>query len=96
MATIPDNSETLFSFTRSPGDKLKSIGKDGEPLVLTVGGKAKYVIHDAATYRKLLDALDRAEAIAGIRRGLEEVARGETRPLSEVIAEKKRKYGLPD
>ena len=96
MATIPDNSETLTSFTREPGSKLKGIENGGEPLVLTVRGRAKYVIHDAASYRKLLDALDRAKAIAGIRRGLEEVERGETRPLADVIAEKKRKYGLPD
>lgn len=96
MATIPDNSETVASFTRAAASKLKRIEKAGEPLVLTVNGKAKYVIHDAGTYRKLLDALDQAEAIAGIRRGLEQVMKGETRPLSVVIAEKKRKYGLPD
>jgi hypothetical protein len=96
MATIPENRETLTSFTREPADKLKTIKTDGEPLILTVGGKAKYVIHDAASYRKLLDALDKAEAIAGIRRGLEDVAKGKTRPIDQVIAEKKRKYGLSD
>jgi PHD/YefM family antitoxin component YafN of YafNO toxin-antitoxin module len=96
MATISDNRETLSSFTREPASKLKTLRKDGEPLILTVGGKAKYVIHDAASYRKLLNALDRAEAIAGVRRGLQDVERGKTRPIADVIAGKKRKYGLPD
>jgi PHD/YefM family antitoxin component YafN of YafNO toxin-antitoxin module len=96
MATISDNRETLTTFTREPDSKLKAIENGGEPLILTVGGKAKYAILDAKSYRKLLEALDRAEAIAGIRRGLEQVERGDTRPLADVVAEKKRKYGLPD
>jgi PHD/YefM family antitoxin component YafN of YafNO toxin-antitoxin module len=94
MATIPENAETLTSFTRAPANKLKSIKEHGEPLVLTVRGKAKYVIHDAKSYRKLLDALDRAEAIAGIRRGLADVDAGRTIPLEQFRAEQIKKHGL--
>jgi predicted transcriptional regulator len=42
------------------------------------------------------EAQDRAEAVDGIRRGLEDFAAGRFRPLDEVIAEKRAKYGLPD
>jgi PHD/YefM family antitoxin component YafN of YafNO toxin-antitoxin module len=94
MATIPQNQETLASFAREPTSKLKSLGKDGEPLVLTVRGRAKYVIQDAASYRKLLDALDRAEAVAGIRRGMKDVAAGRTQSIAEFRAEQIKKHGL--
>jgi predicted transcriptional regulator len=39
---------------------------------------------------------DRAEAIEGIRRGLEASAEGRVTPLSDVIAEARRRHGFPD
>jgi hypothetical protein len=60
--------------------------------VLTVNGKAAAVVHDVAGYQKLLEALDRAEALAGIRRGLASMKRGEGRPLEQALEELGRKY----
>ena len=48
--------------------------------VLTLNGRAEMVVQDAASYQATLDALERAEAKAGIRRGLQAVAEGRTRP----------------
>jgi len=42
------------------------------------------------------DEMDRAEAIEGIRRGLESAARGEGRPAEEVFAELRARNGLTD
>jgi predicted transcriptional regulator len=42
------------------------------------------------------EAQDRAEAIEGIRRGLEDVAAGRVRPLAEFIAEQRAKHNLPE
>lgn len=63
-------------------------------MVLTVNGRAEMVVQDAASYQATLDALERAQANAGIRRGLEDMAAGRTRPAREVIAEIKKKRGL--
>jgi predicted transcriptional regulator len=49
------------------------------------------VVQDAASYQATLDALERAEANAGIRRGLQAVAEGKTVPLEDVIASIKKK-----
>jgi predicted transcriptional regulator len=54
-------------------------------MVLTVNGRAEMVVQDAASYQATLDALERAEANAGIRRGLDDLAKGRTRPAREVI-----------
>jgi len=40
--------------------------KTGQPVVLTVNGKAEIVVQDAESYQKLLEAKDRMEAIEGI------------------------------
>jgi prevent-host-death family protein len=93
MATVPGNQETLASFQRQPVDALKSV-KAGEPLVITVRGKAKYVVQDATAYRRLLRSLDRAEAVAGIRRGLKDADEGRTIPFEQFRAEQTKKHGL--
>jgi PHD/YefM family antitoxin component YafN of YafNO toxin-antitoxin module len=59
---------------------------------LTVNGRAELVVQDAEAYQKLLEAVARAEALEGIRRGLEDVKAGRTRPLAEVLDELGRRY----
>jgi predicted transcriptional regulator len=39
---------------------------------------------------------ERAEAIAGIQRGLDDVAAGRARPLEEFVAEQRAKHALPE
>jgi PHD/YefM family antitoxin component YafN of YafNO toxin-antitoxin module len=64
------------------------------PVVLTVNGKAEIIVQDAAAYQALLEAVERVETLEGIRRGLEQMKRGEGRPAEEVFAEMKRKLSL--
>lgn len=42
------------------------------------------------------EAQERAEAIAGIQRGLDDVAAGRERPLSEFLAEQRQKHGFAE
>jgi PHD/YefM family antitoxin component YafN of YafNO toxin-antitoxin module len=64
-------------------------------LVLTVNGKAQLVVQDAESYQNILEALDRAEAVEGIRRGLEDVKNGRTKPAKQFLTEMRKKYKLP-
>jgi prevent-host-death family protein len=83
---------SLTDFQRNAKAYLERIRRSGRPVVLTVNGKAAAVVHDAAGYQKLLDALDRAEALEGIRRGLASMKRREGRPLKDALAKLGRKY----
>jgi len=65
------------------------------PLVLTVNGRAELIVQDARSYQALLELADRAEAIEGIRRGLESMARGEGRPAEQVLEKLRKKYKVP-
>jgi prevent-host-death family protein len=83
---------SLTDFQRNAKAYLARIKRSGRPVVLTVNGKAAAVVHDAASYQKLLDAIERAETLEGVRRGLASMKRGEGRPLKDVLEDLERKY----
>src|SRR3954451_25029736 len=87
---------TLTEFVQHPDEAIKRLKETGQPQVLTVDGRAEVVVQDVASYQRLLDLLDRAEAIEGIRRGLESWKRGEGRPIEEAFAEMRARHGIPD
>jgi predicted transcriptional regulator len=60
--------------------------------VLTVNGRAELVVQDAEAYQALLAAVDRAEALDAIRRGLEDVTAGRTRPLADAMEDLRRRH----
>ena len=61
----------------------------------TVNGRAELIVHDAVSYQKMLDLLDRADAIEGIRRGLADVRKWRTRPFHEFMEELRRRHEVP-
>ena len=66
----------------------------GEPLVLTVNGKAEVVVQDAKSYQQLLEKIENLEAIAGIKQGLSDIKSGENRPVAEFMQEMQYKHGI--
>ncbi len=85
---------SLTEFKRNSTDALKRLKETGQPQILTVNGRAEVIVQDVTSYQRLLDLVDRAEAIEGIRRGLESAARGEGRPAEEIYAELRSHHGL--
>jgi predicted transcriptional regulator len=57
----------------------------GEPVVLTINGKAELIVQDARSYQRLLDLAERLETIQAVREGLASADRGEGRPMDEVF-----------
>ena len=85
---------SLTDFQRNTKEHIARLKATGQPLVLTVNGKAELVVQDAESYQHMLDSLDRTEAIEGIRRGLEDVENGRTQPLREALDEISRKHDI--
>jgi PHD/YefM family antitoxin component YafN of YafNO toxin-antitoxin module len=83
---------SLSDFQRKTREHIRRLKRTRRPEILTVNGRAELVVQDADSYQALLDALDQAESLAGIRRGLESVARGEGRPASEALDAIRRKH----
>lgn len=84
MIDIVKDIDSLSNFKRNTARYVKRMKKSGAPVILTVNGKAQVVVQDAESYQQMLELLDRAEAIEGIRKGLEDVKDKRTKSLSEV------------
>lgn len=93
MHKVPDIC-SLAEFQRSAREHIQRLRDTGRPGILTVDGKAAVVLQDVAAYQELLDRLDRAEAIAGINRGLVSMRRGEGEPAEVALAGLRRQLGV--
>lgn len=90
-----NNIHPLTDFKRDTATFRKRLKKSGLPAVLTVDGRPELVVQDAAAYQRLLDVLDRVEAIEGIQRGLESMEHGKGREAADFFADLRRTLGLP-
>lgn len=86
---------SLTDFKQHTPEFVQQLKETGEPLVLTINGKAEIVVQDAASYQKLLDLAEEAKVMEGIRRGLEDMRAGRTQPLAEAFAGIRRDLDLP-
>ena len=88
MIDVTQDIHSMTSFKRNSTGLVKRMRKSGRPLVLTVNGKAEVVVLDAAAYRAVASHLD---AVASIRRGLDQAKKGLGRPVDEVFDDLERK-----
>jgi PHD/YefM family antitoxin component YafN of YafNO toxin-antitoxin module len=80
-------TESLSSFMRNTSDFLQRLKTTGEPVVLTINGKAELVVQDPAAYQKLIDLARRLEQTEALRQSVEEMRDGKGIPASDVLAE---------
>jgi prevent-host-death family protein len=94
MLDITHDIQSLTTFRRRSGDFMKQLKKTKRPVVLTVKGKAAAVVQDAEAYQRLLDVAARADAVEGIRQGLEDAKKGKTRLAKKFFAEFEAEHGI--
>ena len=58
----------LTDFKRNTPEFLRQLKETGNPVVLTINGKAEIVVQDAASYQRLFDLADRLETIQAAAR----------------------------
>jgi prevent-host-death family protein len=85
---------SMTEFQRNVKDYVGRLKKKKSPLVLTVNGRAELVVQDAASYQKLLDRLERAEAVAAIRQGIAQFEGGEGISWEEAEHRLRKKHGF--
>jgi len=90
-----ENICSLSEFQRNTRTILERLKETGHPQVLTVNGKAELVVQDAVSYQRILDKLDRLEAIEGIQRGLESMKQGKGRPAEDVLQRLANQLKIP-
>jgi prevent-host-death family protein len=95
MLDITKDIQSLTTFRRRSGDFMRHLKKSKRPVVLTVKGKAAAIVQDAEAYQRLLDIAARADALEGIRQGLEDARAGRKQPAREFFAEFEATHGIP-
>ena len=95
MMDITKEILPLTDFKRNTTAFVRQMKESGNPIVLTINGRAELVVQDSGSYQKLLELVDRLEAIAGIRKGLEESKRGEGQPIEDAIRDIRKRVEFP-
>jgi len=85
MLDIKRDIHPLTDFKRKTPEFIKQLRATGEPVVLTINGKAELVVQDARSYQKLREMAEPLETIEAVKEGLASVKRGEGRPMDEAF-----------
>lgn len=75
----------LTDFKRNTSEFLAQLKQTGQPVVLTINGKAELVVQDARSYQRLLEIAERLETIQAVKERLASIERGEGNPVDEVF-----------
>jgi PHD/YefM family antitoxin component YafN of YafNO toxin-antitoxin module len=94
MMDINRDIHSLTEFKKNTPAFLQQLKETGEPVVLTINGKAELVVQDAASYQKLLDLAEEAKVVEGIRQGLEDMKAGRTRSLDQFKEHVRKTHGI--
>jgi hypothetical protein len=95
MLDISRDIKPLSNFKRDSVSLVGQLKRTGRPVVLTINGKAEIVVQDAKSYQHLLELIDRAEAVIGIRKGLTAMNRGEGIPAEQAFEKLRKKHKIP-
>lgn len=87
MLDLSRDIHPLTDFKRNTPEFLAQLKQTGQPVVLTINGKAELIVQDARSYQRLLELAERLETIEAVREGLASMRRGEGRPADEVFEE---------
>ena len=85
MIDLSQDIHSLSEFKRQTSTFMTRMKKSGNPLVLTVNGKAELVVQDAASYQRLLEMVERVEMMEFLNESLRDVEAGRTQPAVAAI-----------
>jgi prevent-host-death family protein len=94
MINLSQDIQSLSTFKRNTNELITQMKETGNPVILTVNGKAELVVQNAISYQKLLDSIEHLETIIGIKKGLEDITKGDTQSLNEFIKEMQEKQEI--
>jgi prevent-host-death family protein len=94
MLDISRNIHSLTDFKKKTSEFINQLKETGEPVVLTINGKAELVVQDAAAYQRLRQVVEEARVLEGIRQGIEDMKAGRTMSLDEFKEHARTKHGI--
>ena len=87
MLDISSDIHSLSNFKRNTPEFLRQLKETGNPVVLTINGKAELVVQDTASYQRLVELAGRAERMDALKASLDDMKAGRVIPADDVLAE---------
>lgn len=87
MLDLNRDIDSLSNFKRNTAEFLRQLKKTGQPVVLTINGKAEMIVQDSASYQKLLELADRAERLEALQASIADMQASKVVPAADVLAE---------
>jgi prevent-host-death family protein len=85
MLDLAKDIQSLSHFKRHTADVMKQMKESGNPVVLTVNGKAEVVVQDAAAYQRLMEVVEKADMMEFLRQAVADADAGRTVPAREFL-----------
>jgi prevent-host-death family protein len=85
MLDLANDIQSLSHFKRNSAEMMKRMKQTGNPVVLTVNGKAEVVVQDAEAYQRLSELAEKAEMIAFLSESKKDADAGRTVPAREYL-----------
>ena len=85
---------SLTDFLRNHREHVNRLKEDHGPEVLTINGKPELVLQSAEGYQDMLDRLEYAESVAGLRKAYGQFREGMTVAAAEGFSRVRMKHGL--
>jgi len=92
---VSQDIHSLTEFKTKTPTFQEQLKETGRAVLLTVNGHAELAVMSAATFQRILEALDRLDSIQGVRDGMNQIKAGEGRALDEAVAELRKKLNVP-
>lgn len=85
MLNLDRDINSLSNFKRNTPEFLRQLKKTGQPVVLTINGKAEIVVQDTGSYQKLLEVAERVEELEALQQAVEEMKAGKVLPSKKCL-----------
>ena len=76
MLDIAEDIQSLSRFKRNTSELMGRLKKTGNPLVLTVNGKAELVVQDATAYQRLCELAEQVDDLVFLSKSKADIEAG--------------------
>ena len=92
MLDLSEDTHSLSDFKRNTSELVKQMEETGRPIVLTINGKARLVVQNAASYQRMMEVIEDAKTL----RALLAAKAGKGRPAAEFLEELRKQFGFTE
>lgn len=85
MSGSMNDVDSVSNFKRKTADYVRRLRRTGRPMILTVKGKARLVVQDAAAYQQMVEQAESTTTLQFIQRGRADIRAGRTTPMREAV-----------